>query len=470
MIAAWMAAATLLAVLLGLAALAAERALRVLGREARGVWLTALVAAVGWPVVAPAASNLLSTWARDRANAASSVASSVAGTVGAGKSSLPAVWALRVDAILLLLWAVASIALLVRLVLALRAISRVERSATAQVVAGVPVLVTPSLGPAVFGARRPRVLVPRWLLDLDAPLRTLVLRHEEEHCRARDPQVALAVALVTACVPWNAGAWWIARRLRLAVELDCDSRVLRGTAEPERYGRLLLLIAQRQSQALVAPMLAESNSHLSRRIAAMSTQRPANAATRAAILLLAAAGALACATRPGADLTSPPSVSGRTLASLSPAAGPTYVEFQVDKQVIAAPGSAAPRYPSILRTAGVEGEVLAMFVVDSAGLAEPTTLKIVHSTHELFTNAVRNALPDMRFVAAQVQGRKVKQLIQQPFVFAIALSDSGALAKIRAGLGSTSAEARPVNPANAVRRLDAIIITATPLPAGSKAP
>jgi protein TonB len=32
---------------------------------------------------------------------------------------------------------------------------------------------------------------------------------------------------------------------------------------------------------------------------------------------------------------------------------------------------------------------------------------------------VRRALPQMRFLAAEVGGRKVKQLVQQPFMFAI---------------------------------------------------
>src|SRR6478752_3514001 len=37
----------------------------------------------------------------------------------------------------------------------------------------------------------------------------------------------------------------------------------------------------------------------------------------------------------------------------------TYFEFQVEKQVSAAPGQSGPRYPDMLRSANVEGEVLA---------------------------------------------------------------------------------------------------------------
>lgn len=94
-------------------------------------------------------------------------------------------------------------------------------------------------------------------------------------------------------------------------------------------------------------------------------------------------------------------------------------EFQVEKPVMQAPGSAQPRYPDILKSAGVEGEVLAQFVVDTTGRAEAGSFKVLKTSHELFAAAVKNALPNMKFLPAEVGGRKVRQLVQQPFVFAI---------------------------------------------------
>jgi periplasmic protein TonB len=44
---------------------------------------------------------------------------------------------------------------------------------------------------------------------------------------------------------------------------------------------------------------------------------------------------------------------------------------------------------------------------------------VLKSSHEQFTAAVRNALPNMRFYPAEVGGRKVKQLVQQPFTFSL---------------------------------------------------
>jgi protein TonB len=96
-----------------------------------------------------------------------------------------------------------------------------------------------------------------------------------------------------------------------------------------------------------------------------------------------------------------------------------FFEFQVEKPVQALPGGSQPRYPDILRQAGVEGEVLAQFVVDTTGKAEMNSYKVLKTTHELFGNAVKNALPGMKFIPAEVGGRKVRQLVQQPFTFAI---------------------------------------------------
>ncbi|MEK7401630.1 MAG: energy transducer TonB [Gemmatimonadota bacterium] len=97
----------------------------------------------------------------------------------------------------------------------------------------------------------------------------------------------------------------------------------------------------------------------------------------------------------------------------------TYFEFQVEKQVSGVPGTVNLRYPDMLRSANVEGEVLVQFVVDTMGRADLTTFKVLKTSHDLFTNAVRSALGQMRFYPAEIGGRKVKQLVQQPFNFTL---------------------------------------------------
>jgi periplasmic protein TonB len=103
----------------------------------------------------------------------------------------------------------------------------------------------------------------------------------------------------------------------------------------------------------------------------------------------------------------------------TPVADQTYFEFQVEKQVAAAPGNAPPRYPDMLRSANVEGEVLAQFVVDTTGRVEQGSLKILKSSHDLFTNSVKQHLSAARYYPAEIGGRKVKQLVQQPFNFGL---------------------------------------------------
>jgi protein TonB len=92
-------------------------------------------------------------------------------------------------------------------------------------------------------------------------------------------------------------------------------------------------------------------------------------------------------------------------------------EFQVEKPALAISGSGQPNYPSVLRSTNVQGRVTATFVVDTSGRAEPGTFKALESDHELFTQAVRAALPRMRFIPAEVGGRKVKMWVQQAFEF-----------------------------------------------------
>ncbi|MGQ0649300.1 MAG: energy transducer TonB [Gemmatimonadaceae bacterium] len=75
-------------------------------------------------------------------------------------------------------------------------------------------------------------------------------------------------------------------------------------------------------------------------------------------------------------------------------------------------------------------EVLEQFVVDSTGFVLPGSLRVLRSTDSLFTQAVRAGLPNMRFVPPEMNGRKVRQLVQQPYYyFEIAGSAAGATRK-----------------------------------------
>jgi len=102
--------------------------------------------------------------------------------------------------------------------------------------------------------------------------------------------------------------------------------------------------------------------------------------------------------------------------STSDDADPTYFDFQVD-QAVKIRVNRAPAYPEHLRAAHIDGQVLVQFVVDERGAAEMSTFKVVKTTNQDFAEAVRRAVSSTSYSPAEIRGRRVKQLVQQPFIF-----------------------------------------------------
>ena len=91
----------------------------------------------------------------------------------------------------------------------------------------------------------------------------------------------------------------------------------------------------------------------------------------------------------------------------------------VDREVVPRADNPPPRYPDVLRSAGVEGGVSVRFVVDTLGRVEPASVQVVQTDHAMFADAVRAALGRARFTPAELQGRRVRQLVEQRFGFVI---------------------------------------------------
>ncbi len=263
-----------------LAAIACSAVLRRYGRPERSVWLAALGLALTLPVVFlinpfagiwPGASGTL---------AETGVPAVVSGTLPeTGVLGLPAVVVVSVeqsglglDEVLVLAWLLASMVLMLRWAVASHRLARLGTRWRAATVDGVRVWLTPDLGPAVSGVLRARILVPSWLVSLPKKQRSLVLLHEQEHVRARDP-VLMAISRVSRIVvPWNPVVWLLSSRLLHSVELDCDRRVLRRRPDIKTYGDTLLTVSARDSSPLVAAAaFAESGVPLRKRIVAMTT-------------------------------------------------------------------------------------------------------------------------------------------------------------------------------------------------------
>jgi Gram-negative bacterial TonB protein C-terminal len=97
----------------------------------------------------------------------------------------------------------------------------------------------------------------------------------------------------------------------------------------------------------------------------------------------------------------------------------TYFEFQVEKPATMLDGAPMPKYPRVLERSGIGGEVQAQFVVRNSGKADMDSFKVLKSTDELFTQAVRNWIIGITFSPAMIGGKAVNQLVQQSFQFAV---------------------------------------------------
>jgi beta-lactamase regulating signal transducer with metallopeptidase domain len=415
MITGWMLQFAAVSAFLTLAAVAAERVLRLWRKEGRAIWAIVMIASLALPLISIAqAAGLIPMFSR-----VSTIAPVGARTIPA---FLPRVTIgsepSRIDLAIGYCWVVTSVLLALRFSIASRSLARRRAAWRSAVVDGHQLLVSPNAGPAVIGFREPVVVIPEWVLDLEMPLRELVLRHECEHLEHNDPRLLLGAVVIATVAPWNLVLWFQLYRLRSAMELDCDLRVLRAHPNARRYGSLLLAVAQRADRGeLLSAALTESNTLLARRIAAMRRPISSFRVTQSLLLATAAilAGVVAC------DLKSPnePAIKSRVTAPSFIPPDQAYFEFQVEEPVTPAVGGAQPRYPDMLRKAEVSGEVLAQFIVGVDGLAEPQSFKVLKSDHDLFTAAVRSALPQMRFNAARVGGKAVRQLVQQPFLFTL---------------------------------------------------
>ncbi len=109
---------------------------------------------------------------------------------------------------------------------------------------------------------------------------------------------------------------------------------------------------------------------------------------------------------------------GRSVIDGEPAS--SAADWHVSELLMHVVTSAKPRYPAVLREAGIDGRVLVRFTVDTSGRVDPASIHVLSSTHDLFTRAVRDALRDFRFKPAEVGGRLVPALAEMPFEFRIA--------------------------------------------------
>ena len=272
---AWMLYVVMVTLLLSLGAYVAERAARLARGRTRWIWLTAIVASLAIPTVIASVSvelpNVMSPAVAQKMVVLRETTTQALSPVTwiAGSAAEPRGWR-DFDALLKNLWRGASVAMLLALVASGLYLLARKRRWRVDKVSGAQVYVTEGVGPAVVGLLRPRIVVPHWVTMALPQHQSAVIAHEQSHLDARDPQLfTLALGLLV-FMPWNLPLWWQLRRLRYAIEVDCDARVLEGGVDPTHYGETLISVGERQSAYIGAvAAMSESKSFLEERIRIM---------------------------------------------------------------------------------------------------------------------------------------------------------------------------------------------------------
>jgi murein DD-endopeptidase MepM/ murein hydrolase activator NlpD len=110
-----------------------------------------------------------------------------------------------------------------------------------------------AISPMLIGLRRPVLLLPRHLREFSADQQQMIVAHELQHRRARDP-LWLCVSTGLQTLFWfNPALRWLAARMTWALELACDQRVLAGRPQQQRKRYAAALLQQWKAQATMLP-------------------------------------------------------------------------------------------------------------------------------------------------------------------------------------------------------------------------
>ena len=249
-------------------------------------------------------------------------------------------------------------------------------------------------GPAVVGLLRPRVVLPAWVRGVEPSKQKLILAHEEEHLGAGDAVLRFFMALLLIAFPWNPVLWLHYRRLCLAIELDCDQRVMERL--PHRrwlYGDLLFRVGARAGSrpGLALAAFAERPSFLETRIRKLLSKAPEVGMAKVAFLAFAAIMVIGVAVwAPGVtrevEAPVPEAVPEEVTVDAEPEAiPPPPAEVDADASLMEKPKfvvhTVKPKmlnpaevdrvlkreYPALLKDAGIGGTTKVHLFIDESG-------------------------------------------------------------------------------------------------------
>ncbi len=417
MIIAWIGYCLLISGLLALAAFATERALGHFRKPVRWGWFAAIVGSVTLPFAAFLAPGLLpgigaAPWAPLVELSEAVVVSSAPEAAG------PAAWfgAGAMSALTGGVWVLLAAGMLFHLARAYRRLRAEMRTWTPGRVLGSPVMIADDRGPAVVGIRRSVVVMPRWIPELEDRLLRPVFLHEREHQRAGDHRLFATAVAALVLMPWNVFLWWQVSRLRLAIEFDCDRRVLKQGESPRDYADALITVGGRVSAPLLAaaafaerkPAVEQRLRRMTEPLARLRIPRTLGASGVAALAIILVLG-----------LPQPETSMDAPAARDALADQPTFVVYDTPPvlQNVGEVQRALQRaYPRDLMDAGIGGRVEMWLYVDLSGAVANHELK-TSSDNEALDRAAAEVVQQMRFSPARNQGEPTAVWVSQWVAF-----------------------------------------------------
>ena len=402
MTAAWMLWSIGAGLLFLVAGLAAER---LLDRGRRWVW----AAAGAGTVILPAVRFLSSGGGPEALPIGAPIALEPLAITVSRDSALHSL-----DDALLFGWVFLSSLLLVAALVGAARFIRRRKSWEAGTLLGRDVLWSRHSGPAVVGLLRSYIVLPEWVRGAGEARQELILTHEEEHLKARDVQLRFLAAALLLAFPWNPALWLQYRRLSLALDIDCDRRVIsRWPHRLHLYGDLLLRVGARGGTmpGMAVAALAEQPSLLERRIRALLRKAPEIRMAQAAFLVFGAILVI------GIAVMSPGITSDG--ARVDPADEPMFTPYTV------APDYTNPsevrralesEYPPLLRDAGIGGTVQVWFFIDRNGVVRKSLVN-EGSGHVALDEAALRVAPVFKFTPALNRDKAVPVWVSLPITF-----------------------------------------------------
>lgn len=292
----WMLYAAAVGAVIAAGGFAMERLAAAYGFPRRVVWLAALTLAVAIPAagafrVTQVASSLDSAMVGP-----AEPTGTVSGVAWELVPSMPFPQGPEAARAAVLAWGAGSLLTLAAIAAVLLLVARSRRRWPRDRISHADVYVSRRFGPALVGVTNPEVVIPSWVLRLERRAVDMIIRHEMEHARARDHLALLYAALTVAALPWSPSIWWMARRLRAAVEMDCDQRILASGVAAAEYGEVLLDAGSRHAGRWgLAPAMSQPKSLLERRLKTMNENTGKPGTVHALLLGALAVGALVAA-------------------------------------------------------------------------------------------------------------------------------------------------------------------------------